>query len=192
MTMKHNKAGNIRIHNSGQPRLGKRVMVDPTAVVIGDVEIGDDSSIWPMTVVRGDMHRIRIGARSSIQDGSVLHITHAGPYNEDGWPLTIGDDVTVGHKTVLHGCTIGNRVLVGIGSIVMDGAIVQDSVVIGANTLVPPGKTLVSGYLYTGSPARQARPLSDREMDYFCYSANNYVKLKESYLMTLPQQDAPT
>ncbi len=185
MTIKHNKAGNIRSHVGVEPRLGKRVMVDPTALVIGDVEIGDDSSIWPMTVVRGDMHSIRIGARSSIQDGSVLHITHAGPFNKDGWPLTIGDDVTVGHKAVLHGCTIGNRVLIGIGSIVMDGAVVEDNVVIGANTLVSPGKTLVSGYLYTGSPARQARPLSNREMDYFCYSANNYVRLKETY-MTAP------
>ncbi len=187
MTRKHNKADNIRIHNSIEPRLGERVMIDPTALVIGDVEIGDDSSIWPMTVVRGDMHRIRIGARSSIQDGSVLHITHAGPFNRDGWPLSIGDDVTVGHKAVLHGCTIGNRVLVGIGSIVMDGAVVQDDVVIGANTLVPPGKTLQSGYLYTGSPARQSRPLSDREMNYFCYSANNYVKLKESYRRQRPE-----
>jgi carbonic anhydrase/acetyltransferase-like protein (isoleucine patch superfamily) len=192
MTIKHNKAGNIRTHAGLEPRLGKRVMVDPTALVVGDVEIGDDSSIWPMTVVRGDMHRIRIGARSSIQDGSVLHITHAGPFNKDGWPLTIGDDVTVGHRAVLHGCTIGNRVLVGIGSIVMDGAVVEDNVVIGANTLVPPGKTLVSGYLYTGSPARRARPLSDREMDYFCYSANNYVKLKESYRTASPDQQAPS
>lgn len=183
--MKPNKATNIRIHNTHTPRVGERVMIDPTALVIGDVEIGDDSSIWPMTVVRGDMHRIRIGARCSIQDGSVLHITHAGPFNKDGWPLSIGDDVTVGHKVVLHGCHIGNRVLVGIGSIVMDGAIVQDDVVIGANTLVPPGKTLHSGYLYTGSPVRQARALGEKEMDYFCYSAHNYVKLKDAYLKSL-------
>ncbi len=190
MTVKHNKANNIRIHNTHRPRLGKRVMVDPTALVIGDVVIDDDSSIWPMTVVRGDMHSIRIGKRSSIQDGSVLHITHAGPFNGDGWPLSIGDDVTVGHKSVLHGCTIGDRVLIGIGSIVMDGAVVEDEVVVGANTLVPPGKTLVSGYLYTGSPARQARALSERELDYFCYSANNYVKLKESYRLSQQEPDA--
>ncbi len=192
MTVKHNKANNIRIHNTLRPRLGKRVMVDPTALVIGDVVVDDDSSIWPMTVVRGDMHSIRIGKRSSIQDGSVLHITHAGPFNEDGWPLRIGDDVTVGHKSVLHGCTIGDRVLIGIGSIVMDGAVVEDEVVVGANTLVPPGKTLVSGYLYTGSPARQTRPLSERELDYFCYSANNYVKLKESYRLSQQEADAPS
>jgi carbonic anhydrase/acetyltransferase-like protein (isoleucine patch superfamily) len=188
--MKQKKASNIRNHNTNQPRTGKRVMIDPTALVIGDVEIDDDSSVWPMTVVRGDMHRIRIGARCSIQDGSVLHITHAGPFNKNGWPLTIGDDVTVGHKVVLHGCHIGSRVLVGIGSIVMDGAIVQDDVVIGANTLVPPGKTLLSGYLYTGSPARQARALSKSEMEYFCYSANNYVRLKDSYLEALQDRSA--
>ena len=122
--------------------------------------------MWPLTVIRGDMHRIRIGARTSIQDGSVLHITHAGPFNPDGYPLTIGDDVTVGHKVILHGCTIGNRVLVGMGAIVMDGAVVEDEVVIGAGSLVPPGKRLESGYLYVGSPVKQARPLSDKEKAY--------------------------
>jgi carbonic anhydrase/acetyltransferase-like protein (isoleucine patch superfamily) len=176
------KVTNIRTHQGATPHLGARVLVDTSALVIGDVSIGDDSSVWPMTVIRGDMHSIRIGQRSSIQDGSVLHITHAGPFNEHGWPLQIGDDVTVGHKAVLHGCTIGNRVLVGIGSIVLDGAVVEDDVVIGANTLVPPGKTLTSGYLYTGSPARQVRPLSAGEMAYFTYSAGNYVKLKDLYL----------
>jgi carbonic anhydrase/acetyltransferase-like protein (isoleucine patch superfamily) len=181
--MNHNKAHNIRTHHNTTPVLGERVFIDATALVIGDVHLGADSSVWPMTVIRGDMHRIRIGERCSIQDGSVLHITHAGPYNADGWPLLVGDDVTVGHKVVLHGCSIGNRVLVGIGSIIMDGAVIEDDVVIGANTLVPPGKTLASGYLYTGSPARKARPLSEGEMSYFGYSAGNYVKLKDSYLL---------
>ena len=180
--MNHNKAHSIRPHHNVTPTLGERVFIDQTAVVIGDVHLGSDSSVWPMTVIRGDMHRIRIGERSSIQDGSILHITHAGPYNADGWPLQIGDDVTVGHKVVLHGCSIGNRVLVGIGSIIMDGAVIEDDVVIGANSLVPPGKTMTSGYLYTGSPARQVRPLSEGEMAYFSYSAGNYVKLKDSYL----------
>jgi carbonic anhydrase/acetyltransferase-like protein (isoleucine patch superfamily) len=180
--MNDNKARNIRIHHHTRPVLAERVYIDPGALVIGDVHLGPDSSVWPMTVIRGDMHRIHIGARTSIQDGSVLHITHAGPYNADGWPLQVGDEVTVGHKVVLHGCTIGNRVLVGIGSIVMDGAVVEDNTVIGANSLVPPGKTLAGGYLYTGSPARQVRPLSRREMAYFSYSSDNYVKLKDSYL----------
>lgn len=172
----------LRPYRQHTPTLGQRVWVDPAAVVIGDVEIGEDSSVWPGAVVRGDMHRIRIGARTSIQDGSVLHITHAGPFNPEGFPLNIGDDVTVGHQACLHGCTIGNRVLVGIGATVLDGAVVEDEVVIGAGTLVPPGKRLESGYLYLGSPCKQARPLKDSERDFFRYSADNYVKLKDDYL----------
>lgn len=172
----------IRSFRQHTPRLGERVFVDASAVVLGDVEIGDDSSVWPLTVIRGDMHRIRIGARTSVQDGSVLHITHAGPFNPDGFPLTIGDDVTVGHKVTLHGCTLGSRILIGMGSIVMDGAVIEDEVILGAGSLVPPGKRLESGYLYVGSPARQARPLSDKERSFFSYTAGNYVKLKDQYL----------
>ena len=172
----------IRTYQGMTPALGERVFVDRSAVVLGDVQLGDDSSVWPMAVVRGDMRRIRIGARSSVQDGSVLHITHAGPFNPDGYPLLIGDEVTIGHNVTLHGCTLGNRILVGMGSIVMDGAVVEDEVVIGAGSLVPPGKRLVSGYLYVGSPIRQARQLSDKERAYFSYSASNYVKLKDLHL----------
>ncbi|WP_151671012.1 gamma carbonic anhydrase family protein [Nitrincola schmidtii] len=172
----------IRSYQGKQPILGKAVFVDPTAVVLGDVEIGDDSSVWPLTVIRGDMHRIRIGRCTSIQDGSVLHITHAGPFNPDGFPLVIGDEVTVGHQVTLHGCTIGNRVLVGMGSMVMDGAVVEDEVVIGAGSLVPPGKRLESGYLYVGRPAKQVRPLTEKEMAFFSYSANNYRQLKDLHL----------
>jgi len=172
----------IRPFQDMTPRLGERVFIDDSAVVIGDVSLGDDSSVWPLAVIRGDMHRIRIGQRSSVQDGSVLHITHAGPFNADGWPLTIGDDVTIGHKALLHGCTVGNRVLIGMGAIVMDGAVIEDDVVLGAGSLVPPGKTLHSGYLYVGSPVKQARPLSEKEKAFFTYSAANYVRLKDSYL----------
>ena len=164
------------------PSLGARVYVDPAARVIGDVQLGDDCSVWPAAVIRGDMHRIRIGARTSIQDGAVLHITHAGPYNPDGFPLEIGDDVTIGHRAVLHGCTIGCRVLVGIGAIVMDGAVVDDDVVIAAGALVPPGKHLDSGFVYRGSPARQSRTLTEKELEFFRYSAANYVRLKDRYL----------
>lgn len=176
----------IRQYNGMRPQLGARVWIDPTATVIGDVVLGDDCSVWPMTTLRGDMHRIRIGNRCSIQDGSVCHITHAGPYNPEGYSLTLGDDVTVGHKALLHGCTIGNRVLVGMGAIVMDGAVVEDEVILAAGALVPSGKTLLSGYLYRGSPARQARPLSDEEKAFFRYTAANYVKLKDSYLAEVP------
>lgn len=172
----------VRTFKGHTPQLAERVWIDPSAVVLGDVSLGADSSVWPMAVVRGDMHKIRIGARTSIQDGSVLHITHAGPFNPDGYPLIIGDDVTVGHKVTLHGCTLGNRVLVGMGAIVMDGAVVEDEVIIGAGSLVPPGKRLESGYLYVGSPVKQARPLTDKERSFFSYSAGNYVKLKAEYL----------
>lgn len=164
------------------PKLDSSVFVDPTAIVIGDVEIGADSSIWPLVVVRGDMHRIRIGDRTSIQDGSVLHITHASTYNPDGFPLTIGSDVTVGHKAMLHGCTIQDRVLVGMSSIVMDGAIIEEEVILAAGSLVPPGKVLESGYMYRGSPAKKARPITEKEKSYFTYVANNYVKLKNQHM----------
>jgi carbonic anhydrase/acetyltransferase-like protein (isoleucine patch superfamily) len=172
---------NIRSHNGIAPTLGERVYVDPMAAVIGDVHLGDDCSVWPHTVIRGDMHRIRIGARCSIQDGSVLHITHASSYEPEGFPLTLGDDVTVGHRAVLHGCTIGNRVLIGIGAIVMDGVVIEDNVVVAAGSLVPPGKRLVSGFVYIGSPAKQARSLTEKEAAFFTYSANNYSQLKEKY-----------
>ncbi|GGJ04252.1 gamma carbonic anhydrase family protein [Halopseudomonas pertucinogena] len=173
---------NIRPFDGHTPQLGERVFVDASAVVLGDVQLGDDCSVWPATVIRGDMHRIRIGARTSVQDGSVLHITHAGPFNPDGYPLTIGDDVTIGHKVILHGCTLGSRILVGMGSIVMDGVVVEDEVVIGAGSLVPANKVLRSGYLYMGSPAKEVRPLSEKERSFFTYTAANYVRLKDSYL----------
>ncbi len=174
----------VRKFRGMQPRLGDRVWIDPSAVVIGDVVIGDDSSVWPMAVVRGDIHSIRIGAKTSIQDGSVLHVTHAGPYNPDGFPLVIGNEVTVGHQVTLHGCTLGNRILVGMGAMVMDGAVVGDEVVIGAGSLVTPGKVLESGHLYLGRPARQVRPLTEDELDYFSYTAGRYVELAHEYLAT--------
>ena len=181
-TMSSHKTPNIRSFKEQLPKLGARTFVDIAATVIGNVELGDDCSVWPGAVIRGDMHHIRIGERTSVQDGSVLHITHASDYNPGGWPLSIGNDVTIGHNVTLHGCTLGNCILVGIGSTVMDGAIVEDNVIIGAGTLVPPGKTLKSGYLYFGSPCKQSRPLTQAEIDFFPYSAGNYVKLKDQYL----------
>jgi carbonic anhydrase/acetyltransferase-like protein (isoleucine patch superfamily) len=172
---------NIRPYQGITPKLGERVFVDPSAVVLGDVEIGNDSSVWPLVVIRGDMHRIRIGRCSSIQDGSVLHITHAGPYNPDGFPLIIGDHVTVGHQAMLHGCTIGNRVLVGMGAMIMDGAVVENEVIVGAGSLVPPGKTLKSGYLYVGRPAKPQRELTEQEREFFTYTAENYSRLKDKH-----------
>lgn len=183
--MKHYTTTSLRNFGPHQPDLGQRVLIDPSAVVLGDVVLADDVSVWPQASIRGDMHRIRIGARTSVQDGCVLHITHAGPFNKNGWPLIIGEDVTIGHNATLHGCEIGDRVLVGMGATVMDGAVVEDDVVIAACALVTPGKRLTSGYMYAGSPARQIRSLSDGERDYFCYSANNYVKLKDLHLAEL-------
>lgn len=183
--MKHYSPLNVRNFGDLKPAIGERVLIDPSAVVTGDVVLGDDVSVWPQVSIRGDVHRIRVGGRTSVQDGCVLHVTHAGPFNPEGWPLEIGSDVTVGHNATLHGCTVGDRVLVGMGATIMDGAVVEHDVVIAAGALVTPGKRLRSGYLYAGSPAREMRELSEKEMDYFRYSAANYVKLKNQHLEAL-------
>lgn len=172
----------IRSFKDHTPQLGKSVFVDPTSTIIGDVQIGDDCSVWPNAVIRGDMHKIRIGNRTSIQDGSVLHITHASDYNPGGYPLIIGDEVTIGHMAMLHGCTIGSQILIGMQAMVMDGAVIEDQVVLAAGALVPPNKTLESGYLYVGRPAKKARALTDKELAYFSYTAGNYVKLKNEHI----------
>ncbi|MCA9230295.1 MAG: gamma carbonic anhydrase family protein [Planctomycetales bacterium] len=172
----------LRSYKGMMPQLGERVYIDPDATVIGDVVLGDDVSVWPGAVIRGDMHSIRVGNRSNVQDNAVLHITHASKYNPAGWPLTIGDDVVIGHRAILHGCTLGNQILVGNGAIVNDGATVEDQVIIGAGCLVPPGKTLQSGYVYVGNPCKQLRPVTDVEIKFFRYSPANYVKLKDQYL----------
>ena len=172
----------IRSFNNNMPVLGARVYIDDSAVIIGDVTISDDSSVWPGAVIRGDMNRIRIGARTSIQDGAVLHITHASDYNPAGFALTIGDEVTVGHKAVLHGCTIHSRSLIGIGSVILDGAVVEEEVVVAAGSLVPPGKRLERGFLYKGNPVSKARALTEKERQFFAYTAQNYVGLKNQYL----------
>jgi len=173
----------IRTYQGLSPKIGERVFVDHSAVVLGDVVIGTDSSVWPLVVIRGDMHSIRIGARTSVQDATVLHITHASDFNPGGFPLIIGDDVTIGHQAMLHGCTVGNRVLVGMKAMIMDGAVVEDEVIIGAGSMVTPGKRLESGYVYMGSPAKKIRPITDQERAFFTYSAANYVRLKDKYMV---------
>ena len=167
----------LRPYKGKRPQLGKRVYVDPCATLVGDIQLGDDASIWPMVAARGDVNHIRIGARSNIQDGTVLHLTRKSASNPIGHPLLIGEDVTVGHKAMLHGCTIGNRVLVGMGAILLDGAVVEDDVMIGAGSLVPPRKRLESGFLYVGSPVKQVRPLTDEEKEFLTYSSAHYVRL---------------
>lgn len=173
----------VRSFNGITPKLAKGVYVDPNATVIGDVELGEDVSVWPGAVIRGDMHYIRVGNRSNVQDNAVLHITHASEnFNPDGFPLNIGEDVIIGHSAVLHGCTVNDRVLIGIGAIVNDGAVIESDNIIGAGAVVPPGKTLESGYVYVGNPAKPLRPLSDSERKFLPYSPQNYVKLKNQYL----------
>ncbi|MBD2811991.1 gamma carbonic anhydrase family protein [Xenorhabdus sp. Vera] len=164
------------------PQIGQKVFLDPSSVVIGDVRLADDVSIWPLVVIRGDVNYVSIGSHTNIQDSSVLHVTHKSHDNPNGFPLIIGENVTVGHKAMLHGCTIGNRVLVGMGSILLDGVIVEDDVVIGAGSLIPPRKKLESGYLYVGSPAKQVRKLKPEELEELLYSANNYARWKDNYL----------
>jgi len=173
---------NLRPWRGTLPVLGERVYVDPAAIVAGQVSIGDDSSVWPAAVVRGDVNVIAIGARTSVQDGCVLHVTHDGPYNPGGYALSVGDEVTIGHRAILHGCRVGHRCLIGMGAIVMDGAVVEDEVIIAGGALVTPGSRCERGYLYVGSPARRARALSARELDQLAYSAGWYVKVKDEYL----------
>ncbi|MGD1984083.1 MAG: gamma carbonic anhydrase family protein [Chromatiaceae bacterium] len=171
------------------PEIDPDAWLDPTCLVIGDVRIGTGSSVWPGVVMRGDINRIRIGRDTNIQDGSVLHNSHDGPHLPGGAPLLIGDRVTVGHKAILHGCQIDNDCLIGMGAIVMDRAVVESYVIIGAGALVPPGKRLQSGHLYTGTPARQARLLSDEERAYLGYSARYYVELGQRHRRSLDETD---
>jgi len=173
---------NIRPYRQIQPQLGDRVYVDPSAVVIGRVTLGNDVSVWPCTVIRGDVNDISIGARTNIQDGSILHVTSPYPEKPTGIPLVIGEDVTIGHGVILHACTIGNFSLIGMGATVMDGAIIEDHVFVGAGALVAPNKRLESRGLYLGSPARRVRDLSEREIAELHESSVHYVALKNEYL----------
>ncbi len=172
---------NIRPFQQLQPAIDPTVWIDPSAVVIGDVEIAAEASIWPLVVVRGDIHSIKIGPRSNIQDGSVVHVTHDSRFNPGGFPVVIGSDVTVGHKVMLHGCSIGDNCLIGMGAIVLDGAVIEPRVILGAGSLVPQGRRLESGHLYLGSPAKKVRALTDQEQQFLDYVAGNYVKLAQQY-----------
>ncbi|MDR0579160.1 MAG: gamma carbonic anhydrase family protein [Campylobacteraceae bacterium] len=165
------------------PQIGKNVFMAKSADVIGDVKIGDDSSIWFKTVIRGDVHNIRIGERTSIQDGSIIHVTHYKLDDKsDGYPTIIGDDVTVGHGVILHGCTIENACLIGMGAVILDGANIGKESIVGAGSLVTQGKSFPARSLIIGSPARAVRTLNNEEVKELYASAARYVKFKDEYL----------
>ena len=173
----------IRTFQGTTPLLGARVYVDEAATVIGDVVLGEDVSVWPGTVIRGDVNFIRIGARSNIQDGTVIHVSHDGPYGTAGGLATvIGEDVTIGHGAIVHACVIEDACLIGMGSIILDGAIVRKNGFVGAGAVIAPGKTVGSGELWLGNPARCVRKLSEKEIEQLYYSAQHYVRLKDKYL----------
>ncbi|MBL0710133.1 MAG: gamma carbonic anhydrase family protein [Colwellia sp.] len=178
-------SSNLRPYKGVFPNVKDSNYIDHSAVLVGDITLADDVSIWPLVAARGDVNTITIGARTNVQDGTVLHVTHKNKENPEGYPLIIGKDVTIGHKCMLHGCTLGDRVLVGMGTIILDNSIIEDEVFIGAGSLVPPNKTLVSGYLYVGNPVKQVRPLKDSEMAFLKKSALNYVNMKNNYLNEL-------
>lgn len=175
-------SNNVRNYKGISPKIGDNVYIDEASVIVGDVDIGDDVSIWPLVAARGDVNHIIIGARTNVQDGTILHVTRKSDSNPEGFALVIGEDVTIGHHCMLHGCTLGSRILVGMGAIIMDNVTVEDDVFIGAGTLVPPNKVLKSGYLYVGNPAKQARPLTVNEIAFLKKSSLNYVDLKNDYL----------
>ena len=172
----------IRAFKGISPNIHESAYIDEDCSVIGDVTIGEDSSIWPMTAIRGDVHKITIGKRTNIQDGSILHVTADNEFNPGGAPLTIGNDVTVGHGAILHACTVGNLCLIGMGATVLDGAVIEDEVMVAAGSLVSPGKVLESGYLWLGSPVRRARELTEKERNYLRFSSRHYVQLKNEHM----------
>ena len=172
----------VRKFEQTVPQLAASAYVDDTALVIGDVTLEADVSLWPKVVARGDVNSIHVGARSNIQDGTILHVSHDSEFAPGGFALHIGADITVGHQAILHGCTVEDRCLIGMAATVMDGAVIQSGAIVGAGSLVPPGRTLEGGYLWVGSPARKVRPLRPEEEHFLDYSAAHYVELKNRHM----------
>ena len=172
----------IRPVRNKHPVLGQRTYIDPACTIIGEVELGDDVSVWPGTVIRGDVNHVRIGARSNVQDGTVIHVSHASPYNKGGYPTLVGEGVTIGHGCIIHACTIGDYCLVGMGACILDGAVIEAHAFIAAGAIVGPGKHVRSGELWAGNPARLMRQLSEQDIEGLRYSADHYVRLKDQYL----------
>ena len=170
----------IRSHRGKTPKIAVSAYIDPSAVVIGDVEIGERSSVWPNVTIRGDVNTMHIGVDSNIQDNSVLH-------SDDGFPLTIGDRVTVGHAVVLHGCTVEDDVVVGIGATILNGAKVGRGAVVAAGSLVPEGVEIAAGMLAMGVPAKPRRPVSELEQKRFGEGGTHYVERARTYKQEHPQ-----
>lgn len=172
----------VRPYRGVLPVLGERVYIDPAATVIGQVTLGDDVSVWPSTVIRGDVNTISVGARTSVQDGSVLHVASdllAGP---GGLSLAVGEDVTIGHNVILHACTVGRCCLIGMGAIVLDGTVIGDEAIVGAGSVIPPRKRIPPRTLWVGNPARQVRTLGADEIALLHSMATHYVRIKNDYL----------
>lgn len=171
----------IRSYLDYSPKIADSAYIDQAATIIGQVKIGEHCSIWPQVVIRGDVNYITIGHKTNIQDGSILHCTHDGPYTPGGQALTIGNNNTVGHMVMLHAATIENYCLIGMNSVLLDGCHIESHTFIAAGSLVPPGKRLESGYLWMGQPVKKVRKLTSEELDNLAYSANHYVKLAQAY-----------
>ena len=171
----------IRAFEGRVPELGEGAWVDPRALVIGAVRMGAGSSVWPMTVIRGDIHWIEIGTETNIQDGCVLHVTHPSPFVPEGYPLWIGDRVTVGHGALLHGCRIESDCLIGLGARLLDGACIQSFTLVAAGALIPPGAQIEGGWVWMGAPARPTRRLTEKERERIGYSARHYRELAERH-----------
>ncbi|NBC48218.1 MAG: gamma carbonic anhydrase family protein [Gammaproteobacteria bacterium] len=168
---------NVRSYQGLEPRIAPDAWIDEAAVVIGDVEIGEQASIWPTAVLRGDIHRIHVGAGSNVQDGSVLHVSHDSRFLPGGAPTIVHERVTIGHHATLHGCEVHDHCLIGIGATVLDRAVLRPRLMLAAGSLVPPGKVLQSGFMYIGSPAKPSRTLTDLELEYLDYAAQHYIEL---------------
>lgn len=178
----------IRTFEKYTPHIAASAYLDPMALVIGAVTIEDEASLWPMVVARGDVQKIFIGARSNIQDGTVLHVTHDSHYCVGGRGLQIGEEVTVGHQATLHACTIEHHCLIGMGAIVLDGAILEPYTLLAAGSVVSMGKRLTGGFVWRGNPVQQARELTQKEIEFFSYSAQNYVKLAQRHAQELARE----
>jgi carbonic anhydrase/acetyltransferase-like protein (isoleucine patch superfamily) len=171
----------VRNFEAIKPRIAQSAYVDETALVIGDVTLEEDVSLWPKVVARGDVNAICIGARTNIQDGTILHVSHDSEFAPGGFALQVGADITVGHQAILHGCRVEDRCLIGMAATVMDGAVIRSGAIVGAGSLVPPGRELEGGFLWVGSPARKVRALRPEEEGFLEYSAVHYVELKNRH-----------